>query len=494
MNGKSIERGQSIVLLMLVVVGILAFAALSVDGGIIYSQRRQSQIAADSAAFTAALAIAEDLDYVAAARSQAAANGIIHNGSDPNVEVFRPPVDGEYAGNNQYIQVRITSSVNPVFSHTIFNGSLVNTTEAVVRVVKGTDGPLFGGNAIVALSTDASPAIKVNGSAEVLVTNGGVFSNSSASGTRGNNSSVWINISQDCSDMDGTNHKYFCVEEGINVVSGAGVKNDSSTPVNYDNEQIVVTEETFSFIPAIPETPTCSSAGSSTTSGGVTTYLPGYFNSNINFSGTAVFTPGVYCFNRTTTFTGVVTGQPGTVIFALDSSDFALKANATFDDFEIYSDSAEFKVYAGYSLTANRFRFYGYGSADLTVGGSHASIESGNAFLYFAEGDFVWDGNAELNLTAPPDGDPYEGLLVYMPLTHPQSTYHMNGNTDTYLSGTWLAPTMDLISNGNSDMLAYHSQFIVNTVDFIGNTTFLVDYNAAENVFNSEATKIELVK
>jgi len=48
MNVKNLEKGQSIVLIMIVVIGMLAFAALGVDGGTIYAQRRQAQIAADN--------------------------------------------------------------------------------------------------------------------------------------------------------------------------------------------------------------------------------------------------------------------------------------------------------------------------------------------------------------------------------------------------------------------------------------------------------------
>jgi len=491
MNKKKYERGQSIVLLMVVVIGLLGFMALSVDGGIIFTERGSAQIAADSAAFAAAYAVVEGSDPVVAARNQAAINGIIHNGSDPIVEVIRPPADGQYAGNNEYVQVRITSSANPVFLHFAFKGKLINKVESVARVVPGSSGSLFGGNAIIALNKNASPAVKANGNATVDIENGGIFSNSSASGTNGSNSSVWIN-----------EDKTFWADGGITIVTGAGVKNISSVAVHTGATQYNVTAETFAFVPPPPATPTCSSSGSFTVSGNTTTYSPGKYTSEIKNSKTAVFKPGVYCLTKGADFgpNSIVTGQPGKVVFVLGSSDISLDAKSTFDDFEVFSDSAEFKIESGSYLIANRFRFYGYGNgpngddADFTVGSNDGYIQCYNAFLYFNKGDIDWLGTSKVDLKAPPAGDPYANLLVYMPLTHPATTYHMNGNSDIFLTGTWLTPTMTLWSNGNSDMNAYHCQFIVDIIQFNGNTSFLVDYDAAENVSNPQATQIELVK
>jgi uncharacterized membrane protein len=48
---KKSEKGQAIVLLVLSFVVLLGFAALAIDGSMIYSDRRTAQNAADAAAF-----------------------------------------------------------------------------------------------------------------------------------------------------------------------------------------------------------------------------------------------------------------------------------------------------------------------------------------------------------------------------------------------------------------------------------------------------------
>ncbi len=51
MKAKKLEHGQAAVLLALALVGLIAFAALAIDGGNAYFVRRNSQNASDAAAF-----------------------------------------------------------------------------------------------------------------------------------------------------------------------------------------------------------------------------------------------------------------------------------------------------------------------------------------------------------------------------------------------------------------------------------------------------------
>ncbi|MHA2403066.1 MAG: pilus assembly protein TadG-related protein, partial [Candidatus Kariarchaeaceae archaeon] len=53
------EHGQIAVLMVFAVVALFGAAALSIDGGLLYFQRRAAQSAADNAAMTGALAIAK---------------------------------------------------------------------------------------------------------------------------------------------------------------------------------------------------------------------------------------------------------------------------------------------------------------------------------------------------------------------------------------------------------------------------------------------------
>lgn len=72
------ERGQSIVILALMMVALLAILALSIDGGLTYAQRRRAQNAADAGALAGARAmcIPGGGDPVSLAREYANRNGI----------------------------------------------------------------------------------------------------------------------------------------------------------------------------------------------------------------------------------------------------------------------------------------------------------------------------------------------------------------------------------------------------------------------------------
>src|SRR5215216_1445961 len=75
MKLKSQERGQALVIIALAVVGLFGFSALAIDGSRVFSDRRNAQNAADTAALSAALAKIRHEDYMQAAKDRAADNG-----------------------------------------------------------------------------------------------------------------------------------------------------------------------------------------------------------------------------------------------------------------------------------------------------------------------------------------------------------------------------------------------------------------------------------
>src|SRR5574339_1138907 len=78
MQHKTIsDRGQALVLIVLAAVGLFAFAALAIDGSAVFSDRRHSQNASDTAAFAAALALTRNpsSNWQQAGVDRAASNG-----------------------------------------------------------------------------------------------------------------------------------------------------------------------------------------------------------------------------------------------------------------------------------------------------------------------------------------------------------------------------------------------------------------------------------
>jgi len=184
------EKGQALVLIVLLIIVIFGFAALAVDGGLLFSNRRASQNAADAAALSAAyeMCAGKDLNALTTAATQIAAiNGYAAKTSDTeNVQVTinNPPQTGSYSNDNHYIEVIISVTRKPVFAGFVFDGPVETTVRAVSRCEMGAGGsatqPGLGGEvSLLALNKTASRAITNTGAAEVIV-DGGVFVNSTA--------------------------------------------------------------------------------------------------------------------------------------------------------------------------------------------------------------------------------------------------------------------------------------------------------------------------
>src|SRR5512138_3705007 len=86
MKLRSRERGQALILIAFGAVALFGFTALAIDGSRVFSDRRNAQNAADTAALAAALAKIRGDNYSDAAFNRAASNGYA-NDADSNVEV-----------------------------------------------------------------------------------------------------------------------------------------------------------------------------------------------------------------------------------------------------------------------------------------------------------------------------------------------------------------------------------------------------------------------
>src|SRR5262249_21852765 len=88
---KTNEKGQALILITLIAIGLFAFAALAIDGSIAFSDERHAQNAADTSVLAAALAKIRGKDWtttVSTARARASSNGYNNNGTTNVVEVY----------------------------------------------------------------------------------------------------------------------------------------------------------------------------------------------------------------------------------------------------------------------------------------------------------------------------------------------------------------------------------------------------------------------
>ncbi len=133
------EKGQSMVLIALLAVGLVAFMGLLVDGGRLYASRRQSQNASDAAAFAGARRLAirtgngpsDDAAVQALIFNLARANGVTNTATDVQAYYMYPSSQGPQVGLGTIpggatgVRVYTTLRIQPFLISVLFGGGLV---------------------------------------------------------------------------------------------------------------------------------------------------------------------------------------------------------------------------------------------------------------------------------------------------------------------------------------------------------------------------------
>jgi Flp pilus assembly protein TadG len=172
------ERGQALILIALAAVGLFGFAALAIDGSAAFSDRIHAQNAADTAALAAALTRIRGGDWVQSGLARAGTNGYQNDGQSNTVHVHCPPEHGPYAGNLEYVEVVIESSVKTTFARVVGIDQVNNLVTAVTHATLPTRAPLYSGAAMVALKPDGRGTFRSHGTNETSVVGSGIFVNS----------------------------------------------------------------------------------------------------------------------------------------------------------------------------------------------------------------------------------------------------------------------------------------------------------------------------
>lgn len=211
-NNQLNESGQAMVLLVLGVVVLLGFTALAIDGGMVYSDRRNAQMASDASSLAggAAAALYMENHHVIYGNFDCNSTGVINaqNSTDPDnpgakLAAINRAADNDYTIDDdisdnhgvttecgiedhggwldKYIDIKtlITKETPTSFAHFIYSGLMRNRVEAVTRVRPRS--PAAFGHAIVALNPAACVGNQngagFSGNVNTYVTGGGIFSN-----------------------------------------------------------------------------------------------------------------------------------------------------------------------------------------------------------------------------------------------------------------------------------------------------------------------------
>ena len=178
MNFRKTEKGQALILIVFSIIGLIAITALAVDGGNAFLEKRRAQNAADASALGGALARIKGYSWVQEIHQIAATSGFDKNA----VQVFSPPVTGEYAGDVEYIQVIITNRVRTYFGSAIGIRQVTVTGEAVSRTKTPEIKEILDGSALISLAPTSDcnneRAFWVHGESTLDISGGGIFINS----------------------------------------------------------------------------------------------------------------------------------------------------------------------------------------------------------------------------------------------------------------------------------------------------------------------------
>ncbi len=431
-NRKTSEEGQALVLLVLGFVAFLGFAALAIDGGMVYSDRRHAQNAADASSLGGAGAAGNTMESLgvyygnfdcddfsnastdlyqvhvaalSAANTRATSNDytIDYDVSD-NHGVIAACVDDENKGAyiDKYIDVitQITRVTNTALIHFVYSGPVQGQVEAVARVRPRT--PLAYGHAIVALndapcSGSTLIGIKFSGSSDVDINGGGVYSNG-------------------CLVCGGSSFDVDVVDGFVNYTdSTTCLAGDPVTP----SPQKVSPMPSASFLADPPDCTGLPNRGSHSGSG---TIQPGIYTSITLSNGSLTMQPGLYC----------LTGSPNA---------FKLTGG------EIYGDGVT---------------------------------------IYVQNGGVDVSGDVDpVDLRAPdasPDPSPaIAGMLIYVE-TGNTNAIKLNGNNSSYYEGTICAPDGDIeLSGSNGTFPTFNTQIVGWNVEVTGNATIDINFNSGEN-------------
>jgi len=291
---KTSEKGQTLIMIAFAAIALFAFAALAIDGSMVFSDRRQAQNAADTSSLAAALEIAHKKDWnttVSMAEARATSNGYKNDGIASVVEVYlcndpRATCTAlpDNAKAEEYVQVKITSHVKTYFARVLGITEIVNHVNAVAHTVPGYRKSVFGGNALVALNKTACSAMDFKGSSTTTITGSGIFVNS--------NCNNGPNQAFNASTGSGT-----FITPCMNVVGGITIGTNTvldspgTSCANHSNDPAIQILDPFA---AYTKPNPCGTVAGTYDA---TTLSPGNYSGAFPPGNQTIMNPGVYCID-----------------------------------------------------------------------------------------------------------------------------------------------------------------------------------------------------
>jgi hypothetical protein len=435
---KHLESGQAIVLLVISLVVLLGFTALAVDGGMVYSDRRHAQNAADTSSLAGAGQVASRLEMarISSANwnctdvyreiSPYAIGAAVYRAETNGYTVGEGIVDGngvdivcDQAGKHVDVTTAILAETRTSFAHLFISSPLQNQVEATARV--NASEAFGGGNALLALNTDACQGgqngMIFSGRAEVTINGGDAYTNCCLYGN-GNRFVV--------TTTEGGGVYYY--DDDGSVCDPRGTMTNVAQPNGPSSGSDVFTRMD-------PWEPVCGGAGS--ISGGVAT--PGTYDNITQTSNGASLTmqPGLYC----------LTGTP--------------------DAFRITGGTL---VANGVTLYVTRGRVSITGGAQVTMSAPCTTGDPENGRC----------GDEEDEDLYPDPALPF--FLIYMAEGN-TSTINIEGTSTSYFEGTIYSPDGKVFMAGTGDTTTFKTQVVAKDVEVTGSGEVNINFDNSQVLY-----------
>lgn len=384
---------------------ILGFIGLAIDVGVGYHAKRQAQNAADSAAYSAAIAEADGASSgTTEAQAITAAYGLQNGSGGVTVTVNQPPKSGNYTSNHGAVEVIVTRPGVQFFSE-LFNVSAATVAARAVALQGGA-----GTTCVLALNSKASASDDESNGAQVTLNGCGVFSNStSASAIEVTGGAVLNALSVGTSGGALTNN-------GGTIKSTDGIATDQAALA-----------DPYASTP-VPSFTGCNQNGYTLNSGSYT----------IGPTGSQTYV--VYCNGLTFQNGANVTMDPG--IYIIDRGEFSVQGGATVTG-------------TGVSIVLTSSTGSGYGTINIANGTTvrlSAPTSGPMAGLVIYQ-----DRNAPATTAANACGSNNNSNVNYFA-----------GGTNDTLSGALYFPAETLCFNNGSGVSSGCTEVIANEIDFTG--------------------------
>jgi hypothetical protein len=272
---RSDERGQSTLVVALVLPVLLGFVGLGVDLGQLRYQQRKLQVVADAAALAGAGEIAagssSNVNYSA---SLAIANNNFVAGvnGNQNPAINLPPQSGPHAGNSKFVEVIISQNAPTYFMRILGVTSATISARAV--------GGLGSGTSCIYALAPTGTAFSASGGA-VVNAGCGIYDNS-------NGSQAFVETGGSCVSTT-----------QINVVGNYAMQPSScNPPQTTPSIGAPAVSDPLAYVPA-PSVGACDYPNGYTANGGTPTISPGVYCGGITVTAHALLklNPGTYILN-----------------------------------------------------------------------------------------------------------------------------------------------------------------------------------------------------